>query len=158
RGSRQTGPSLTGRPLFRSSPASGSGDIMTTNIDSGKKDSRKKNPEKKSKERPIEKNKAKKPTDKTQKTDCAKIKSFLGWEMAAPYDDPCVEHKQVREHVGLIDLSSHGAVLVGGKESVQFLNGLVTNDVKILSAGHGIRAAFLTGHGKVKALCRILGL
>jgi folate-binding protein YgfZ len=58
----------------------------------------------------------------------------------------------------LIDLSSHGAILVAGKESIQFLNGLVTNDVKALEAGRGMRAAFLTGHGKVRALCRILAL
>jgi folate-binding protein YgfZ len=34
----------------------------------------------------------------------------------------------------------------------------VTNDVKNLGKGRGMRAAFLTGHGKVRALCRILGL
>jgi glycine cleavage system T protein len=82
----------------------------------------------------------------------------FGWEMAASYGAPVDEHRHVRESAGLIDLSSHGAILVSGKESVQFLNGLVTNDVKTLGAGHGLQAAFLTGHGKVKALCRILGL
>ncbi|HYV04015.1 MAG TPA: glycine cleavage T C-terminal barrel domain-containing protein, partial [Blastocatellia bacterium] len=38
------------------------------------------------------------------------------------------------------------------------LNGMVTNNVKELVAGGGLRAAFLTGHGKVRAFCRILGL
>jgi len=131
---------------------------MTTNIDSGKEDSGTKIPERKCMDSPVEKIEARTPLYESQKALGAKFDSFFGWEMAATYEDPYVEHKQVREHVGLIDLSSHGAVLVGGKESVQFLNGLVTNDVKTLSAGHGIRAAFLTGHGKVKALCRILGL
>jgi glycine cleavage system T protein len=95
-----------------------------------------------------------------QKALGAKFDIFFGWEMAACYKDAggAGEHEHVRKYVGLIDLSNHGAVLVGGKESVQFLNGLVTNDVKTLSAGHGMKAAFLTGHGKVKALCRILGL
>ena len=81
-----------------------------------------------------------------------------GWEMAQSYADPRYESRQVREAVGLIDLSHHGAIKIGGKEAVQFLNGLVTNDVKRLDKGKGLRAAFLTGHGKVKALCRILGL
>ena len=81
-----------------------------------------------------------------------------GWEMAQSYADPRDESRQVGEAVGLIDLSHHGAIKIGGKEAVQFLNGLVSNDVKRLDKGKGMRAAFLTGHGKVKALCRILGL
>jgi len=94
----------------------------------------------------------------SQKPLGAEFAAVLGWEMAARFGDALEEHRHVRESVGLIDLSSHGSILVGGKESVQFLNGLVTNDVKTLGAGGGMRAAFLTGHGKVKALCRILGL
>lgn len=81
-----------------------------------------------------------------------------GWEMAQSYADPREETRKVREGVGLIDLSHHGAIKIGGKEGVQFLNGLVTNDVKTLQKGSGMRAAFLTGHGKVKALCRIFAL
>jgi folate-binding protein YgfZ len=107
---------------------------------------------------PVEKNEARTALYSSQKALDAKFDCFFGWEMAASYTEPAEEHDHVRERVGLIDLSSHGAILVGGKESVQFLNGLVTNDVKTLTAGHGIKAAFLTGHGKVKALCRVLGL
>src|SRR5215467_2548503 len=82
----------------------------------------------------------------------------FGWEMAATYGDPLAEHRHVRNSVGLIDLSSHGAILVGGKEGPQFLNGLVTTDVKALENGKGVMAAFLTPHGKVMALCTVLGL
>jgi glycine cleavage system T protein len=81
-----------------------------------------------------------------------------GWEMARSYIDSNDESRQVREAVGLIDLSHYGAIKIGGKEAIQFLNGLVTNDVKKLEMGKGMRAAFLTGHGKVKALCRIFNL
>jgi glycine cleavage system T protein len=81
-----------------------------------------------------------------------------GWEMAQAYKAPNDECRQVREAVGLIDLSHHGAIKIGGTEAIQFLNGLVTNDVKTLEKGKGMRAAFLTGHGKVKALCRIFNL
>jgi glycine cleavage system T protein len=94
----------------------------------------------------------------SQKALGAEFGSFHGWEMPVAYQSPAEEHHHVRESSALIDLSSQGAVLVGGKEAVQFLNGLVTNDVKALGAGRGMRAAFLTGHGKVKALCRVLGL
>lgn len=81
-----------------------------------------------------------------------------GWEMASAYSGPEREHLTVRSHVGLIDLSSCGAIKVHGGEAVQFLNGLVTNNVKTLEAGKGMRAAMLTGHGKVRALCRVLNL
>ncbi|MCI0487482.1 MAG: aminomethyltransferase family protein [Blastocatellia bacterium] len=81
---------------------------------------------------------------------------FFGWEIARCFSGRSEEHRSVRDSVGLIDLSFYGAIKIGGKESVQFLNGLVTNDVKTLAKGKGMRAAFLTGHGKVKALCRVL--
>jgi len=84
--------------------------------------------------------------------------SFHGWEMARSYSDPTDEHLSVRASAGLIDLSYHGGIKVWGGEAVQFLNGLVSNDVKTLAAGKGMRAAFLTGHGKVRALSRVLNL
>src|SRR2546423_884105 len=81
-----------------------------------------------------------------------------GWEMAQSYSSPVEEYRRVRGAVGLIDLSFCGAIKVGGKEAIQFLNGLVTNDVKGLEKGKGMRAAFLTGHGKVRALSRVFNL
>jgi folate-binding protein YgfZ len=78
--------------------------------------------------------------------------------MADLYSEPVQEHLAVRSYGGLIDLSYLGSIKVCGGEVVQFLNGLVTNNVKTLEVGKGMRAALLTGHGKVKALCRILNL
>lgn len=81
-----------------------------------------------------------------------------GWQMAECYGDVLAEHDAVRANAGLIDLSFCGCLKIRGSESVQFLNGLVSNDVKSLAPGKGMRAAFLTGHGKVRALCRVLNL
>src|SRR6266513_4578649 len=81
-----------------------------------------------------------------------------GWEIAQSYSGVSEEHLAVRANAGLIDLSYCGSIRVGGGEAVQFLNGLVSNDVKSLVEGKGMRAAFLTGHGKVRALCRVLNL
>lgn len=83
---------------------------------------------------------------------------YHGWEAARYYSDSNQEHLAVRANGGLVDISYCGAIKVYGGEAVQFLNGLVTNNVKTLEAGKGMRAAFLTGHGKVKALCRIFNL
>ena len=81
-----------------------------------------------------------------------------GWEMARSYSGELEEHLAVRASAGLIDLSNRGSIKIWGGEAVQFLNGLVSNDVKSLTEGSGMRAALLTGHGKVRALCRVLNL
>jgi len=107
---------------------------------------------------PVEKSEPRTPLYARQQAAGAQFESVNGWVIAANFGDPLAEHKHVRDKAGLIDLSSHGSILVGGKESIQFLNGLVTNDVKTLAQGRGMNAAFLTGHGKVKALCRVFGL
>lgn len=98
------------------------------------------------------------PLYETQKEMGAQFTNSHGWEMAQSYKEPNEESRQVRESVGLVDLSYHGVIKVGGSESVQFLQGLVSNDVKTLEKGKGMRAAFLTAHGKVEALCRIFNL
>jgi glycine cleavage system T protein len=98
------------------------------------------------------------PLYETHKELRASFAEFSGWEMARSYTGENKERQQVRTAVGLLDLSYYGAIKIGGREAINFLNGLVTNDVKSLSKGKGMRAAFLTGHGKVRAFCRVLGL
>lgn len=94
----------------------------------------------------------------SQKSLGASFAQFREWEMAEKYTDVVEEHLRVRTSVGLIDLSYLGVMKIGGKEGSQFLHGLVTNDIKGLEKGKGGRSAFLTGKGKVMALCRVLGL
>jgi len=49
-----------------------------------------------------------------------------------------VEYEAVRGGgAGLFDLSARGRIEVRGAEAVQFLNGLITNDVKTLAPAHG---------------------
>ena len=64
------------------------------------------------------------------------------------------EYEAIRTGVGMIDFPAAGKLEVSGKNAIQFINGLVTNDVKSLEAGDGALAAFLDVHGKVVALCR----
>lgn len=65
------------------------------------------------------------------------------------------EYNAIRNTVALIDFSSAGKLQISGKNSVQFLNGLISNDVKTLAAGDGMLAAFPTLQGKLSALCRV---
>ena len=64
------------------------------------------------------------------------------------------EYEAIRTGVAVIDFSSAGKLEVSGKNAIQFINGLVTNDIKSLTAGDGTVAAFLDVHGKVVAMCR----
>jgi glycine cleavage system T protein len=105
-----------------------------------------------------QKSPSKSPLQSRQEDRGAQFDVFHGWEMARAYADVLEEHLAVRATAGLIDLSYLGSMKISGGEAVQFLNGLVSNDVKTLAKGKGMRAAFLTGHGKVRALCRILNL
>ena len=88
----------------------------------------------------------------------AHLKEYFGFQMAQSFSETLAEHKAVRVNAGLIDLSFGGCLKIWGGEAVQFLNGLVSNDVKTLGVGKGMPAAFLTGHGKVRALCRVLNI
>lgn len=70
-------------------------------------------------------------------------------------DNVRAEYDAIRGGVGVLDFSSAGKLQLSGKNAVQFLNGLVSNEVKTLQPGEGVLAAFPTLQGKLAALCRI---
>src|SRR5262245_44172372 len=76
--------------------------------------------------------------------------------MVLRYTDPLREHQGVRTEGRLLDPTQCWAIRVSGREADQFLNALVTNNVKELTAGKGMLTAFLTSHGKLRGICRIL--
>jgi len=80
------------------------------------------------------------------------------WLVPASYGDARAEYSAVRDGAGagLIDLSSRARIEVRGAEAVQFLNGLVTNDVKALAPDAWMEAAFPTPQGRLIASCRVL--
>ncbi|HKR01590.1 MAG TPA: aminomethyltransferase family protein [Pyrinomonadaceae bacterium] len=89
----------------------------------------------------------------------ATMKEEGGWRLPLSYGDAGAEYRAVREgEGGLIDLSSRGRVEVSGSEAVQFLNGLITNDVKALAEGAWMRAAFPNVQGRLIAEARVLRL
>ena len=74
-------------------------------------------------------------------------------------DDFAAEYSAVRGNgAGLIDLSSRGRITVGGLEAVQFLNGLITNDMKTLLEETWMPAAFPNVQGRLVASVRIMRL
>jgi folate-binding protein YgfZ len=85
----------------------------------------------------------------------AVLEDRCGWELPVHYGDPGAEHRVVREAAGLIDRSPVGKLEVTGRDRVVFLQGMLTNDLKILEPGQGCPAAFLDAHGKVQTLLSV---
>lgn len=63
----------------------------------------------------------------------AKMVDFAGWHMPVQYTSIIEEHKTVRENVGLFDVSHMGEVFVSGKDSLEFLNKIVPQDISKLN-------------------------
>ncbi|MEP6569966.1 MAG: aminomethyltransferase family protein [Acidobacteriota bacterium] len=82
-----------------------------------------------------------------------------GWSVPASYGDFLFEYAAVREGgCGVIDLPNRGRILVSGTESVQFLNGLITNDMKSLTENSWMPAAFPNVQGRLIAAVRVVRL
>jgi aminomethyltransferase len=67
----------------------------------------------------------------------AKLVDFGGWEMPVQYTSITGEHLAVRKAAGIFDISHMGEVTVSGAGAVEFLNGVLTNDVRKLAPGQG---------------------
>jgi folate-binding protein YgfZ len=99
----------------------------------------------------------KSPLEQTHRRLGARLTERDGWLVPASYGDSEGEYAVVRGvGAGLIDLSSRGRIEVRGTEATQFLNGLVTNDIKGLQDGVAMNAAFPNVQGRLQAYVRII--
>lgn len=78
-----------------------------------------------------------------------------GWTLPLHFGDPLQEYQTVRSQVGLLDLCHRSLLCFSGPDRISYLQGMVSNDVKILSPGQGVHAAVLDIHGKILADTRI---
>jgi folate-binding protein YgfZ len=102
---------------------------------------------------------AKSPLDATHTRLGGKMFVQDGWSVPANYGDTLLEYASVREGgVGVMDLSPRGRMLVSGTEAVQFLNGLITNDMKTLAENRWMPAAFPNVQGRLIASVRVIRL
>jgi aminomethyltransferase len=67
----------------------------------------------------------------------ARLVPFGGWEMPVQYSSIVDEHLAVRRAAGLFDISHMGEVRVSGAGAADYLNRLLTNDIRKLPAGGG---------------------
>lgn len=97
------------------------------------------------------------PLDEAHRRAGAPMREQDGCLVPARYGDAGAEYEAVRrgDGAGLFDLSSRGRVEVTGGEAVQFLNGMLTNDVARLEEGAWMSAAFPNPQGRLLAAARV---
>src|SRR5689334_21054424 len=66
-----------------------------------------------------------------------KLIEFGGWEMPVQYTSITDEHLAVRNAAGIFDISHMGEVTVSGAGAADFLNSVLTNDIRKLAPGEG---------------------
>lgn len=79
----------------------------------------------------------------------AKMAPFAGWQMPIEYEGALAEHRAVRSHVGLFDLTHLGKVEVVGAGALGMLQGLVTNDLSCARVGEALYNLVLNEGGGV---------
>ena len=70
-----------------------------------------------------------------------------------PNNEMLEQYNGVKTNAGLFDFSIEGKIIVKGPGRVDFINGLVTNDIENLENFNGVYAAFLDKNGKVLSDC-----
>lgn len=79
----------------------------------------------------------------------AKIVDFAGWDMPLHYGSQIAEHKQVREHMGVFDVSHMTIVDVDGDAAQAYLQKLLAGDVAKLQPGGALYTIMLNGTGGI---------
>jgi aminomethyltransferase len=67
----------------------------------------------------------------------ARLIDFGGWEMPVQYSGILAEHHAVRTAAGLFDISHMGQIVVRGGAAPEFLNHVLTNDIRKLQSRQG---------------------
>ncbi|MGM9997990.1 MAG: glycine cleavage system aminomethyltransferase GcvT [Candidatus Bruticola sp.] len=75
------------------------------------------------------------PLYEAHKRDGGKIVEFAGWEMPVEYTGIKSEHLAVRSEVGIFDLTHMGEFEITGPDATEFIDSLVTNDVRRMTEG-----------------------
>ncbi|HAL45313.1 MAG TPA: glycine cleavage system aminomethyltransferase GcvT, partial [Phycisphaerales bacterium] len=79
----------------------------------------------------------------------AQIVPFAGWMMPLWYKSISEEHKAVRTTAGLFDCTHMAVLKIAGKDAVNFLNMLITNDVTKLKPGKAQYGYILEEEGNI---------
>jgi len=76
-----------------------------------------------------------------------RLGSYRGAETPASFGDTAAEFKAFLQESVVFDLSWQAKLLISGKDRVRWLNGMITNNIRDLAAGHGVYGFILTPQG-----------
>lgn len=79
----------------------------------------------------------------------ARFGEYQGVETAAAFTDPRAEYRALHSGCGVFDYSWRVAFRVTGDDRVRWLNGMVTNNIRDLAAGHGVYCFLLNPQGHI---------
>jgi folate-binding protein YgfZ len=79
----------------------------------------------------------------------AAVTDYRGATTAAHFSDPQEELAALRAGCGVYDLGFRAKISASGGDRVRWLNGMVTNNVRDLAAGHGVYAFLLNPQGRI---------
>src|SRR5215813_4122630 len=88
----------------------------------------------------------------------AVFESFHGLTLPAHFGDPAREWRAASAGAGVFFAELRTFIAATGEDRVSFLQGMLSNDVKALSAGQGMYASFLTQQGKLVSDLRVYAL
>ena len=79
----------------------------------------------------------------------ASVSDYRGAATAARFGDPQAEFAVLRSGCGVYDLGFRTKISLTGGDRVRWLNGMVTNNIRDLAAGHGVYAFLLNPQGRI---------
>jgi folate-binding protein YgfZ len=79
----------------------------------------------------------------------AAVSEYRGATTAARFGDPQEEFAALRNSCGVYDLGFRAKISLAGSDRVRWLNGMVTNNIRDLAAGHGVYAFLLNPQGHI---------
>jgi aminomethyltransferase len=79
----------------------------------------------------------------------ARMVPFAGWLMPVQYTSIVEEHQAVRNNVGIFDISHMGQLIADGADARDWLNTMLTNNVRKLDVGTGQYTFLLNEHGGI---------
>ena len=79
----------------------------------------------------------------------AKMIGFGGWDMPVFYSSILEEHQAVRKRVGIFDISHMGQIRVSGPSAGDWLNSVLTNNLRRLQTCEGQYTLLLNEQGGV---------
>jgi aminomethyltransferase len=79
----------------------------------------------------------------------ARMVDYAGFYMPLEYTGILDEHKAVRNHAGIFDVSHMGEFWVKGKGALELLQKVTTNDVSLLKPGEAQYSCFPNGRGGI---------